>query len=180
MLFSGFSRCPEVNHQSRVVERTRPITVLTVYTGDPKHKVYPVQISSSVTPSLSLQKDYSDRVIARQSTNVSRGASGMGKGRSGPSSGWCASQRGTFAFSRRFACLIIIFQDGTRDTNGDIAGKLPFRLHYCPNTGWELPLCSRATVGECKPASYGMQRSERINTSETWVNLQTHAPHDLS
>jgi len=33
-----FRPAPEVNHFSRVVKRTRPITVLRVYTGDPKHK----------------------------------------------------------------------------------------------------------------------------------------------
>jgi len=43
-----FLPTPEVNHRSRVVERTRPITVLTVYTGDPKHKVYPTKIPFSV------------------------------------------------------------------------------------------------------------------------------------
>jgi len=180
VLFSGFFQYPWVNHQPRVVERTRPIMVLTVYTGDPKHKVFPVQVSSSATSSSSLQKDRSDRVVARQSANASRGTSGMGKGHSGPSSGWRASQRGTLTSSRRFAFLIIIFQDRTRDNNGDVTGKLPFRLHNCPNTGWELPSCSRAAVDEHKPASYGMQRPERINTSETWVNLQIHAPHGLS
>jgi len=41
---------PKVNNFSRVVERIRPITVLTVYTGDPKHKVR----STNVTPSVAL------------------------------------------------------------------------------------------------------------------------------
>lgn len=40
-VFPGFACCPELNHCSRVVERTRQIMVLTVYTGDPKHKARP-------------------------------------------------------------------------------------------------------------------------------------------
>jgi len=42
-----FHPAPEVNHFSRVVERTRPITALTVYTGDPKHKVCPTNVTFS-------------------------------------------------------------------------------------------------------------------------------------
>lgn len=177
--FPGSSQCPEVIRQSRVVERTRPITVLTVYTGDPKHKVRPANIQPFVV-SLSLPKDHSDSVVSRQFINISRGASGMGQGRPSPSQGWCTPQRGTHALSCRFTCLTIVFQDRTRDTYGDLTGKLPLRLHHCPDTGRELPPCQRATVDEYKPTPDGMQRSECINTPETWVNLQTCASRDSS
>ena len=77
---------PETNHCSRVVERTRPITVLTVYTGDPKHKVCPPNITFSALFFSWLPKDCSNSTITRQFPNTPRGATGMGKGRSSPSS----------------------------------------------------------------------------------------------
>ena len=106
--FPEFSQCPEVI-RSRVVERTRPITVLTVYTGDPKHKVRPVNIQLLVIP-LSFPKDHGDSVVARQFINISRGTDGMGKGRPSPSSGWGTSQRGTRTLSRWFTRLITILR----------------------------------------------------------------------
>lgn len=161
------------------MERTRPITVLTVYTGDPKHKVCQVSVSYFVISS-SLPKDYGDSVVACQFINALRGASGVGKGRSSPSEGWCTSQRGTLAFPHLNTRLSVIFQDRTRDTNGDIAGKLPFRLYHCPRPGWKLPPRPRATVDEYKSASNGMQRKKRLNSSEAWVKPQIRISNDLS
>ena len=170
--FPGSSQYPQVICRFRVVERTRPITVLTVYTGDPKHKVRPVNIQP-IDASLSPPKDHSDCVVARKFVDVLRGASGMGKGHSSSSPRWLTSQRGIHTLSRWSICLITIFQDRTRDTYGDLTGKLSFRLHHCPDTRWELPSCPGAIVDESKPASNGMQRSECINTSETWVSASS-------
>lgn len=86
-----------MNRRSRVVERTRPITVLTVYTGDPKHKVCTPNVSSLVY-SLIMPKDYGNSVVACRFINTPRGTNGMGKSCPNPSSGWCAPQRGTLTF----------------------------------------------------------------------------------
>lgn len=75
--------------------------------------------------------------------------------------------------------LTFIFQDRTRDTDGDVIGKVPFRLHHCPNFRWKLSSCSRAIMDEYQPATYGVQWPECIDAPETRVNVQLHAILDL-
>ena len=129
-----FHTTPEVNRFSRVVERTRPITVLTVYTGDPKHKVCPTKATflavlshgsrkiavTALSPASSLthheaQLEWEKAVqVLRRDDARPREVDSIS--------------------SPRFTRLTITLQDRTRDTDGDVAGELPFRLHHCPNT----------------------------------------------
>ena len=76
-------------------------------------------------------------------------------------------------FFHWYTFLSFIFQDRTRDADGDVIGKIPFRLHYCPNLRWELPSSSRAIMDKYQPASYGVQWPECIDTPETRVNTKT-------
>ena len=114
--------CPDRSRTyHRVVERTRPVTVLTVFTGNPSHKVTVTALSPLSTLSPAEAKAEWDKAVHQLRRDGARS-----KEVSNP-----------FAFPK---CVLAV--ERTQDRQGigicDIPCKLSFGLHHCSNPKRQL------------------------------------------
>ena len=157
----------------RVVERKRPVTVLTVFTGDPSHKVRdPVLLSPSCSPNRLLDHCYSfepDVVVI-----ASRDPPRMGESHSPASARRRTSEGGSYKGLLDVLPLNdVCAADGQGAGHGDFTGQLSLRFHYRPHTERKLSRSSRAALCEHKRSADGLQWTKRFDTRRTKANMNT-------
>lgn len=124
-----------------IVERSRPVTVLTVYTGDPNHKI----TVTALTPSTSLSLTEAQAEWESALHHLRRD--------------------GARPKDVRIICLYIQVANCIIDTGWDTLHHLPsqlsFRFYHRPYPPWQLSRRQGAAIYKYRPLAHGMQWQKR-------------------
>ncbi|KAJ3560245.1 hypothetical protein NP233_g10966 [Leucocoprinus birnbaumii] len=134
-----------------IVERNRPITVLTVYTGDPSHKI----TVTALAPSPSLSEKDAAAHWEQALLHLRRDASARPK-QAGPTPFWLSVQTNLRPDSRWRA-------------HGHLPCLFPLRLHYRAHSPRKFPPCKGSALRQHQPSPHGLRRAFCFDSRRTEV-----------